>query len=480
MRRDDKTGMYFSMLTLAILGRPNVGKSTLFNRLTGKQHALVDDRPGVTRDRREGLAAIGPLEFYVIDTAGLEDAVEGTLAARMTEQSMQAAQDADVLALVVDGRAGITALDAQFAKRLRKQNKPVLLLVNKAEGGKADATIGEAFRLGLGTPIPVSASHGEGLSFIYDELIGRVPKTEDGEQRVEEGRRKSKNSEAREKYAAESQDPVPESQPLHIAILGRPNAGKSTLINALIGSERVLTGPEPGITRDSIALDITYQGTKYKLVDTAGMRRKANISDKLEKMAVGDTLRALRYAEVVVMVIDATAPLEKQDNTIASLIEQEGRAMVLAVNKWDLVEDKPATTKEIERILSIVAPQIRGIPVVNISASKGANLPQLMKACENAYAVWNKRISTGQVNRFLEGMLAEHSPPLVEGRRLKIRYMTQIKARPPTFSLSVNLKEVPEHYLRYLRNGLREAFQLPGVPIRLQLKKGKNPFVDKD
>jgi len=436
--------------TLAIVGRPNVGKSTLFNRLTGKRHALVDDMPGVTRDRREGDASLAGLEFKVFDTAGLEDAQEGSLAARMTAQTQSAIKDADVTLMVIDGRAGIMADDKHFAAILRKSRKPVLLAVNKAEGGKASATIAEAYSLGLGEPIAISAEHGEGLVDLYDVLA---------------------------KFEGNDKGETPsEDAPLHLAIIGRPNVGKSTLINKMIGQERVLTGPEAGITRDSIAIDWTFEHSKIKLFDTAGMRKKSGIVQKVEKLAVADSLRAIQYAQVVILVIDAQAPLEKQDNTIAALVEQEGRAMVIAINKWDSVDDKPAYMKAIEKRLEIVLPQVKGVALVPISGKTGYNISALMKACFKAYAQWNREFRTAELNRWLEDALLVHTPPMVKGRRIKIRYITQKSTRPPTFILFSNTGDIPESYIRYLTNSMREVFSLPGVPIRIKIRKNKNPY----
>lgn len=442
--------------TVAIVGRPNVGKSTLFNRLTGTRHALVDDRPGVTRDRREGDANLAGLEFTIFDTAGLEDADNDTLAGRMTAQTEQAIAEADVTMMVIDGRAGVTPVDKHFAQLIRKSQKPVVLVVNKAEGGRASTAIAEAHRLGFGEPVAISAEHGEGLADLYDALA----KFED------EGNTKEKD----EAF-------VP---PLQLAIVGRPNVGKSTLINRLLNEERLLTGPEAGITRDAIAVDYVFEKTPLKLVDTAGMRRKSGITEKVEKLAVADTLRAIQYAHVVVLVIDANAPLEKQDNTIAALVEQEGRAMVLAVNKWDTVDDKSAYIKAIEKRLAIVLPQVKGIPVVPISGKSGHNLTKLMRECFRAYELWNTQLGTGELNRWLEAALAEHTPPLVSGRRIKIRYMTQKSSRPPSFILFSNTSDVPESYLRYLVNTMRVWFSLPGIPIRVKVRKNKNPYAEGD
>lgn len=442
--------------TVAIAGRPNVGKSTLFNRLTGTQHALVDDMPGVTRDRREGLANIGGMEFILIDTAGLEDAEEGSLAARMTEQTEQAIKNADVTLFVVDGRAGITPIDKHFANLLRRKKTRIILLVNKAEGGKASAAISESYGLGFGEPVAVSAAHGEGLSDLYNALSPFA----------------KKDSEL-DTCSLESENI---NTPMQIAIVGRPNVGKSTLVNKVLGEERVLTGAEAGITRDAIAVDFEFEDRKIKLVDTAGMRRKSNINEKVEKLAVGDTLRSVQYAHVVILVIDAQAPMERQENNIATLVEREGRAMVIAVNKWDSVKDKPAYIKAINEVIEKTLPQLKGIPIVPISAQSGFNINELLKTCFHVYELWNREISTAALNRWLEIALEAHSPPLVNSRRIKIRYMTQKSARPPSFILFANTSEIPDSYIRYLTNSLREYFSLPSVPIRMRIKKNKNPY----
>ena len=437
--------------TVAIVGRPNVGKSTLFNRLTGKRHALVDDMPGVTRDWRMGDAHIADLEFRVIDTAGLEEADEDTLQARMTRQTEQAIAEADVTMMVIDGRAGVMPDDEHFAKVVRKLKKPMILVVNKAEGGKANVALADAYRLGLGEPVAISAEHGEGMQELYHALAPFASEDEAGDK--------------------EDINTV-----MQIAIVGRPNVGKSTLLNRILGEERVLTGPEAGITRDAIAVEYMFEGKPLKLIDTAGMRKKSNVISKLEKLSVADSLRSIQYAHVVVMVIDAQAPLEKQDNAIASLIEQEGRAMVLAVNKWDTVDDPQAYLKAIYQRLEKVLPQVKGIPVVPISGKSGYNLSKLMKECFRVYKLWNTEITTGQLNRFLEAATSEHTPPMVSGRRIKLRYMVQKSARPPSFILFSNTSDVPEHYMRYLINVMRERFDLPAVPIRMRIRKNKNPY----
>ena len=449
------------VFTVAIVGRPNVGKSTLFNRLTGKRHALVDDMPGVTRDWRVGQGRIADLEFDIIDTAGLEDAHEDSLAARMTKQSEQAIAQADVTLMVIDGRAGVMPIDEHFARVVRKMRKPMILVVNKAEGGKANTTLADAYRLGLGEPVAISAEHGEGMGDLYDALDKLAPKRK-----------------VKDEWDEDEPEEEDENTTMQIAIVGRPNAGKSTLLNKILGEERVLTGPEAGITRDAIAVEYMFEGRPLKLVDTAGMRKKSNVVGKLEKLAVADSLRSIQYAHVVILVLDAQMPLEKQDNAIAALVEQEGRALVLAVNKWDTVDDKEAYLKAIHQRLEKVLPQVKGIPVVPISGKTGFGIPKLLRECFRVYALWNTKISTGQLNRYLEAALAEHTPPMVNTRRIKIRYMTQKSARPPTFILFANMSDIPEHYMRYLVNVMRERFRLPAVPIRIKIRKNKNPYAD--
>jgi len=446
--------------TVAIVGRPNVGKSTLFNRLVGKKLALVDDRPGVTRDRREGEARLGSLRFRIIDTAGLEEAEAGSLLGRMRAQTEAAIDEADVVLFVIDARAGILPADRPFAEMARRSGKPVIVLANKAEGGAGMPGAYDAFSLGLGDPVPFSAEHGEGLSDLFDALLPHVGKdeeeTEEGDEEDEEARKK---------------------KPLKVAIIGRPNAGKSTLINRLIGAERLLTGPEAGITRDAIAIDWAWRGRAIQLYDTAGLRKRARVQDKLEKLSVADALRAVQFAEVVVVLLDATIPFEKQDLTIVDLIEREGRALVIGLNKWDLVADRPGLLKTLREEAARLLPQVRGAPVVPISGLAGEGLDRLMEAVFGAAEVWNRRIATAPINEWLGKALEGHPPPAVSGRRIKIRYMTQVKARPPHFALFGNqLDALPKSYTRYLVNGLREAFDLPGVPIRISLRTGKNPY----
>jgi GTPase len=450
-------------LTVAIVGRPNVGKSTLFNRLIGKRLALVDDTPGVTRDRREGRGRLGDLEFTLFDTAGLEEAKAGSLSARMTEQTRRAVAEADLVLFLIDARAGVTPQDEHFARLLRRGRAPVLLLANKSEGRAGAAGAAEAYRLGLGEPIAISAEHGEGLADLYDRMAALAP---------------AKAADA-EGNNLEEEQPEEEQQrgPLQLAIVGRPNVGKSTLVNRLIGEERLLTGPEAGITRDAIAVDWEWQGRPLRLVDTAGLRRRAKVEAKLEKLSAADTLRAIRFAEVVVLVLDAEQGLEKQDLTIASLVAEEGRALVIAANKWDAVGDKTAAKRQLRDRVETSLPQVKGLPVVTLSALTGRNLDELLKAVFEAHAAWNRRVPTAQLNRWLEEATAAHPPPAVSGRRIRLRYMTQVKARPPTFALFASRAEaLPESYLRYLVNGLREAFDIQGVPVRLNLRKTKNPY----
>ena len=446
-------------VTVAIIGRPNVGKSTLFNRLVGKRLALVDDRPGVTRDRREGEGRLGGLRFRVLDTAGLEDAEEGSLAARMTAMSEEAIDEADVALFMIDARTGLTPEDEHFARLLRRKGKPVIVLANKAEGREGEAGVLEAWSLGLGDPIAFSAAHGVGLDDLHDRLLEVVPEE------------KWHKPEADDEDAGE--------KPLRLAIVGRPNAGKSTLINRLVGKERLLTGPEAGITRDAIAVDWQWQGRPVKLWDTAGMRKKAKVKEKLEKLSVADGLRAAKFAEVVVLLLDATEPLKKQDLAIADLIAREGRALVIAVNKWDLVKDKAGYRKELERAVDRLLPQIIGAPVVMLSAKTGRNVDRLMPEVLGVYEVWNRRIPTAKLNQWLREVTERHPPPAPGGRRIKLRYITQPNARPPTFVIfSPRADELPDDYRRYLVKSLRESFDLWGVPIRLKLKSGENPYAD--
>ena len=453
---------------VALIGRPNVGKSTLFNRLVGKKLALVDDRPGVTRDRREGDASLGHLRFTVIDTAGLEEADKDSLAGRMRAQTETAIAQADVILFMIDARLGITPMDQPFADLVRKSGKPVILLANKAEGKKGADGIIEAYTLGLGDPVPFSAEHGEGTSDLLEALAPFI------EDEPEEAEADAWTDVPGEGTDEDADDP---DKPLRVTIIGRPNAGKSTLVNRMIGEDRLLVGPEAGITRDTISVDWEWRGRKVKLFDTAGMRKRARIEEKLEKLSVADSLRAIRFAEVVVVLLDATIPFEKQDLTLVDLTEREGRAVVVGLNKWDLVADKQGLLAELKEKAHHLLAQVRGVPIVPLSGLAGEGIDRLMQAVFSAYQVWNSRVSTARINRWLEGVLSAHPPPAVAGRRIKIRYMTQAKARPPTFALFGNqLEHLPVSYTRYLVNNLREAFELPGTPIRLHRRGGDNPY----
>jgi GTP-binding protein len=441
--------------TVAILGRPNVGKSTLFNRLVGRRLALVDDLPGVTRDRREGEGHIADLAFRLIDTAGLEEAPPETLVGRIRAQTERSLDLADLALLVIDAREGVTPQDRHFARWLRRAGKPVILVANKAESRSAQGGFGEAHGLGFGAPVAVSAQHGEGLGELYERLLP---------------------------FAAQDVGPpeVPSQKPLQLAIVGRPNVGKSTLVNRLVGEDRVLTGPEPGITRDAIAVDWAWGGRAVRLVDTAGMRRRARIEAQLERLSVADTRRAVRFAETVILVSDALQPLERQDLAIANLVGDEGRALVLAANKWDLVQDPKAALARWRERVDEALPQLRGVALVPVSGLAGYGLDRLMKAVLAADAVWNKRVPTGALNRWLGAIQQHHPPPLAGGRRLRLRYITQVNTRPPSFALFASQPgELPESYRRYLLNAMREDLGLPGTPIRLMLRKGENPYVRK-
>src|SRR5581483_4006297 len=448
--------------TIAIIGRPNVGKSTLFNRLVGQKLALVDDEPGVTRDRREGEARLGDLKFTIIDTAGLDEGPKGSLTARMQEQTEAAIRLADALMFVIDARVGLTPADRAFADFARKADKPVLLLANKAEGKHGEIGAMESYALGLGDPIQISAEHGEGMGELYDALRPLLPEMpEDEEDSDEDGGEDT-------------------TRPIRVAIVGRPNAGKSTLINRLLGEERLLTSSEAGTTRDSIAVEINWNGRDFRVFDTAGLRRRSRIEEKLEKLSVADALRAVRFAEVVVLMTDAQNKFEEQDLRIADLIEREGRALVIAVNKWDLVDAKPGAISALRTEADHWLPQVKGAPLVAVSGLMGEGIDRLMRAIEDAYAVWNRRMPTAALNRWFEQAVNANPPPAVSGRRLKLNYITQAKARPPSFVLFCSRADaVPESYLRYLVNSMREQFELPGTPVRIALREKANPFAHK-
>ena len=445
-------------LDIAIVGRPNVGKSTLFNRLVGRRLALVAREPGLTRDRRLAEAEFGGMKVRLIDTAGLEDADEHSIEARMRAQSEAAIGDADVVLFLIDARSGVLPADEVFAEQVRVSSKPVILVANKCEGVAVKAGFYDAYRLGLGEPIAISAEHGEGLGELFEAIEAAG---EEAPQKPEDGR------------------PIGE-RPMRVAIIGRPNAGKSTLVNALLGEERMITGPEAGITRDAIAIDWQWQDQPIQLFDTAGLRRKARVKAGSEQLSVSDALKAIRFAEVVILVVDAEHPFDKQDLQIAHLASEEGRAIVIAVNKWDLVEDKRATRHELRREVERLLPQIKGVPLIPVSAIRRNGLEPLMEAVFEVYRVWNMRISTSALNNWLRDAAERHPPPAVSGRRIKLRYMTQPNARPPTFVLFCSRpKALNQAYRRYLMNGLREDFGLEGVPLRITMRQGNNPYAPK-
>ncbi|MFM8542186.1 MAG: ribosome biogenesis GTPase Der [Chakrabartia sp.] len=453
--------MASALPVVAIIGRPNVGKSTLFNRLVGKRLALVDDRPGVTRDRREGEANLLGLEFRIVDTAGFEGEDAQTLPGRMRAQTEAAAHSADVALFVIDSRAGITPLDQEIANWLRSLSTPIVLLANKAEGRAGQSGILDAYSLGLGDPIPFSAEHGEGLDDLFQELLPHVEREEEEFEPEEE----------------EEDEEALARAPLKLAIVGRPNAGKSTLVNRMLGEDRMITGPEAGITRDSISIDWMWQDRAVRLIDTAGLRRKAKVDDKLEKLSAADTQRAIDFAEVVVLLLDATRGLEAQDLRIADQIFTEGRAMIIALNKWDTVEHGSALFQGVRTALDEGFAQVKGVPLLTISAASGKGIDQLLQAAFEVRAAWSKRVPTGQLNRWFEGALTKNPPPAPGGKRIKLRYVTQIKTRPPSFVVFGNrVDDLPESYRRYLVNGIRKELGFGAVPVRLTLRGGKNPY----
>ena len=466
--------------TLAIVGRPNVGKSTLFNRLVGKKLALVDDQPGVTRDLREGAARLADLRFTVVDTAGLEEVTDDSLQGRMRRLTERAVDMADICLFMIDARVGVTPSDLVFADILRKKSAHVILAANKAEGKAADAGVIEAYSLGLGEPIRLSAEHGEGLNDLYTHLMpiadgfAERAQTEAPETDVD------LTEEEAELGDEEAPMPVPtKTKPLQVAVVGRPNAGKSTLINQIMGEDRLLTGPEAGITRDAISLQTDWFDVPMRIFDTAGMRKRAKVQEKLEKLSVSDGLRAVKFAEVVVVLLDADIPFEQQDLRIADLAEREGRAVVVAVNKWDLETDKQGKLKDLRESFERLLPQLKGAPLVTVSAKTGRGMDRLHNAIMRAYEVWNRRVTTAQLNRWLSGMMEAHPPPAPQGKRIKLRYMTQAKTRPPGFVVMCSHPDkVPESYNRYLVNGLRLDFDMPGTPIRLWMRgqSDANPY----
>ena len=460
--------------SLAIVGRPNVGKSTLFNRLVGKRLALVDDQPGVTRDLREGAARLGDLRFTVIDTAGLEEATDESLQGRMRRLTERAVDMADICLFMIDARAGVTPTDEIFADILRKRAAHVILAANKGEGAAADAGVIEAWSLGLGEPLRLSAEHGEGMGDLLAQLM---PLAEGFEERAKE--EAAETDVDVDEDATDSYRLPTKQKPLQVAVVGRPNAGKSTLINKILGEDRLLTGPEAGITRDAISMQIDWQGIPMRVFDTAGMRKKAKVQDKVEKLSVSDGLRAVKFAEVVVVLLDAAIPFEQQDLRIADLAEREGRAVVVAVNKWDVEDEKHQKLAHLKESFERLLPQLRGAPLVTVSAKTGRGLDRLHQAVMRAHEVWNRRVTTAQLNRWLAGMVEAHPPPAPGGRRIKLRYMTQTKTRPPGFVVMCSHPDkLPESYSRYLVNALRLDFDMPGTPIRLTMRSqaDKNPY----
>jgi GTPase len=450
---------------IAIVGRPNVGKSTLFNRMTGRRRALVDDMPGLTRDRREGAGRLYDLRFALVDTAGLEEAPPASLAGRMRAQSMKAVEACDLVLFVFDARAGITPQDEHFARALRKAGKPVLVLANKVETkSKTEMAVAEAAGLGLGEAIAISAEHGEGMTDLHEVLRGLAPADA------------IVSDDVAEAAPAEAETVLPA---IRIALIGRPNVGKSTLANALLGEERMLTGPEPGITRDAISVPFVWRGREFRLIDTAGMRKKARVDASIERLSVGESIKTVREAHVCVLVLDAETMLENQDLQIARLAVEEGRAIVVAVNKWDLIDDPQAALRKLRDRIEISMPQVEGVTFATVSALHGRKLDDLMKAIVGAHDRWNAEFPTSKLNRWLEGVTQAHPPPLVRGLRPRLRFCRQVGVRPPTIALFGNkLTDLPGDYQRYLINSLRDTFDIPGTVVRLEMRPTKNPYVD--
>ncbi|MGD9669007.1 MAG: ribosome biogenesis GTPase Der [Hyphomicrobiaceae bacterium] len=471
--------------TVAIVGRPNVGKSTLFNRLTGRRTALVSDMPGLTRDRREGEAQLGTHTIKLVDTAGLEEAGAGTIAARMRQQSEAAVAAADLALFVIDAREGVTAADEAFARVVRASGKPVILVANKAEGRAGESGFYDAYSLGFGEPVAISAEHGEGVGDLVVDILqalGLSLDTPPRRRRRRDGDDADGSENGDEGAEISSGDgPTKRTRPIRVAIVGRPNVGKSTLVNALLAEERMITGPEPGLTRDTISSELVWNDRRFLLFDTAGLRRKARIDELAEKLSASDTVRALRFAELVVLLIDAERPFEHQDLTIGDMVAQEGRAIVVAVNKWDLVADKQKLLKDLRETVSEKLSQVPGVALVTISALGEKGLDRLMEAIVATHETWNKRVPTSDLNRWLQEAVSRHSPPAVAGRRIRLRYVTQVSTRPPTFvAFCSRPAELPRSYVRYLTNSLREVFGLPGVPVRFSLKKGENPYAGRE
>ena len=472
--------------TVAIVGRPNVGKSTLYNRLTGKRTALVSDLPGLTRDRREGEASVAGNPVRIVDTAGLEESAPDTIPSRMRAQSEHAIAQADLVLFVIDARAGLTPADKAFAEVARRAGGKVILVANKCEGKAGSGGFYEAFELGLGEPVAISAEHGEGLSDLetamlealdlQSKAVSRRRRRRGRNDEIDETPANTEGDEADNGEPSAADDPA---RPIRIAVVGRPNAGKSTLVNTILGEERMITGPEPGLTRDSISTDLAWKGRPVRVFDTAGLRRKARIAEHAEKLSASDAMRAIRFAEVVVLLIDATHPFEQQDLVIGNRVVEEGRALVIAVNKWDVIEDKQKALKDLRETVEEKFAEAAGVSLVPVSALSGRGVDKLMDAVLAAYEVWNKRVPTAALNRWLEAALDRHTPPAASGRRIRIRYVTQPSSRPPTFvAFCSKPGDLPPSYIRYLVNSLREAFDLPGTPIRFGLRKGANPYAN--